>query len=126
MTSFMDLLYSCHMEGVGEDRLGWRSRPSKGFTVKIFYHCLCPSPSASFRWKFIWKAKVLPRIAFFSWTAALEKLLTIDNLQKRNLIIIDWCCLCKQSGESVDHLLLHFLWLGSCVLWCLVYMGCPG
>uniref|UniRef100_A0A2N9FMM0 Reverse transcriptase domain-containing protein n=1 Tax=Fagus sylvatica TaxID=28930 RepID=A0A2N9FMM0_FAGSY len=89
LTSFMDLLYSCHMERVGEDRLGWRSRPSKGFTVKNFYHCLCPSPSASFPWKFIWKAKVPPRIAFFSWTAALGKLLTIDNLRKRNLIIID-------------------------------------
>jgi hypothetical protein len=107
LTSFMDLLYSCHMEGVGEDRLSWRSRPSKGFTVKTFYHCLCPSHSGSFPWKFIWKAKVPQRIAFFSWTAALGKLLTIDNLRKRNLIIVDWCCLCKQSGESVDHLLLH-------------------
>ena len=107
LTSFMDLLYSCHMEGVGEDRLSWQSRPSKGFTVKTFYHCLCPSHSGSFPWKFIWKAKVPPRIAFFSWTVALGKLLTIENLRKRNLIIVDWCCLCKQSGESVDHLLLH-------------------
>ena len=107
LTSFMDLLYSCHMEGDGEDRLCWRSRATKGFTVKNFYSCLCPSPSASFPWKIIWKAKVPPRIAFFSWTAALGKLLTMDNLRKRHLIIVDWCYLCKQSGESVDHLLLH-------------------
>ena len=20
---------------------------------------------------------------------------------------MDWCCICKQDGESVDHLLLH-------------------
>ena len=40
-------------------------------------------------------------------TAALGSLLTIDNFWKRNLIILDWCCICKQSGESVDNLLLH-------------------
>ena len=107
LTSFKDLLYSCHMEGVGEDRMGWRNRATKGFTVKNFYSCLCPSHSAPFPWKSIWKVKVTPRIAFFSWTAALGNLLTIDNLRKRHLIIIGWCCLCKQSGESVDHLLLH-------------------
>ena len=89
LTSFMDLLYSCYMEGVGEDWLGWRSRVTKGFTVKNFYSCLCPSHSASFPWKFIWKAKVPPWIVFFSWTAALGKLLTIDNLWKHNLIIVD-------------------------------------
>ena len=77
------------MEEVGEDRLGWRSRATKGFTVKNFYSCLCPSHSASFPWKFIWKAKVPPWIVFFSWTAALGKLLTIDNLWKHNLIIVD-------------------------------------
>uniref|UniRef100_A0A2N9IHU7 Reverse transcriptase domain-containing protein n=1 Tax=Fagus sylvatica TaxID=28930 RepID=A0A2N9IHU7_FAGSY len=107
LTSFMNLLYSCHMEGVGEDRMGWRNRATKGFTVKNFYSCLCPSHSASFPWKSIWKVKVSPRIAFFSWTVALGNLLTIDNLRQHNLIIIDWCCLCKQSGGSLDHLLLH-------------------
>ena len=107
LTKFMDLLYSCSLKGVGEDRLCWRNRATKGFTVKDYYVCLCPPLVASFPWKIIWKAKVPPRIAFFSWTAALGKFLTIDNLRKRHLIIIDRCCLCKLNGESVDHLLLH-------------------
>ena len=46
-------------------------------------------------------------MAFFSWIAALGKILTIDNLCKHGLILVDWCCLCKESGESSDHLLLH-------------------
>jgi hypothetical protein len=31
----------------------------------------------------------------------------MDNLRKRHVIVVDWCCMCKKSGESVDHLLLH-------------------
>ena len=107
------------MEGVGEDCLCWRRKATKGFTVKDYYNCLCTSPSVFFPWKIIWKAKVPSRIAFFSWTAALGKLLTIDNLRKRQLIIVDWCCLCKQSGESVDHLLLHCSMARE--LWSLVF-----
>jgi hypothetical protein len=47
-------------------------------------------------------------VAFFIWSAALDKILTHDNLHKRNVIVIEWCCLCKKSGESIDHLLLHY------------------
>jgi hypothetical protein len=45
--------------------------------------------------------------------------LTIQNLQKRHLIIVDWFCMCKRSGESVDHLLLHCS--VACELWSLVF-----
>jgi hypothetical protein len=37
----------------------------------------------------------------------LGKILTIDNLRKRNLIVINRCCLCKSDGETIDHLFLH-------------------
>ena len=37
----------------------------------------------------------------------LGKILTIDNLKKSGPILVDWCYLCKESGESSDHLLLH-------------------
>jgi hypothetical protein len=41
------------------------------------------------------------------WTASLGKILTLDNLRKRGLTVVDWCCMCKKSGESINHLLLH-------------------
>jgi hypothetical protein len=63
--------------------------------------------SCLFPWKSIWKVKVLVRVSFFAWTAALDRILTVDNLRKRGLIVVDWCSMCKRSGESVDHLLLH-------------------
>jgi hypothetical protein len=41
------------------------------------------------------------------WTAALGKILTQDNLRKRHVIVINYCCMCKKIEETVDHLLLH-------------------
>jgi hypothetical protein len=42
------------------------------------------------------------------WTATLGKILILDNLHKRGIIAVGWCCMCKQSGESINHLLLHY------------------
>jgi hypothetical protein len=42
------------------------------------------------------------------WLAALGKILTMDNLRKQHVIVIDRCCMCKRNGVSMDHLLLHF------------------
>jgi hypothetical protein len=56
-------------------------------------------------------------------------ILTLDNLRKRKVIVVDWCCMCKRSGESMDHLLLYYeiarellalnfaylVWNGSCL-----------
>ncbi len=60
-----------------------------------------------FPWKPIWKSKVPPRVAFFVWIVAKGKILTMDNLRKRGICLVEWCCLCKKSGESPEHLLLH-------------------
>ena len=47
------------------------------------------------------------RVSFFVWIVAWGRVLTTDHLRKRDYTIMDWCCLCKYNGESVDHLLLH-------------------
>jgi hypothetical protein len=52
-------------------------------------------------------AKATRKVTFFVWTAALGKILTIDNLQRRHILIVDWCCMCKSHGESTNHLLIH-------------------
>ena len=58
-----------------------------------------------FPWKSVWKVRAPPRVAFFVWTAAHGKILTMDNLRKRQICIVDWFCMCKHSGESPNHLL---------------------
>uniref|UniRef100_A0A7N2MW27 Reverse transcriptase zinc-binding domain-containing protein n=1 Tax=Quercus lobata TaxID=97700 RepID=A0A7N2MW27_QUELO len=70
----------------------------KGFKVATYYRLLDAATIAneqSFPWKIIWRSKAPPRVAFFVWTAALRKILTIDNLRKRKIRIIDWCCMCN-------------------------------
>ena len=65
------------------------------------------APSVSFPWKSIWCVKVPKRVAFFLWIAARGGVLTIDNLVKKKLPLVNWCCLCRGKEEIVDHLLIH-------------------
>ena len=57
--------------------------------------------------KSIGKVKVPWKVAFFTWTTAKGKILTLDNLRKRNICIVNRYCMCKSDEESVDHLLFH-------------------
>uniref|UniRef100_A0A2N9EFE5 Reverse transcriptase domain-containing protein n=1 Tax=Fagus sylvatica TaxID=28930 RepID=A0A2N9EFE5_FAGSY len=107
LSSFLDLLYSSSVKGYGLDRVCWYGSQEKGFQVKSFYNAMLPQTAAVGPWKNIWKPKVPTRVAFFVWTAALDRILTTDNLRRRRVIIMDWCCMCKNNGESSSHLLLH-------------------
>ena len=87
----------------------WQGSASGAFHVKAYYKALLPTAGHIIPWKSIWKTRAPPRVAFFVWAAALGCILTIDNLRKREVIVIDWCYMCKGCGESIAHLLLHCL-----------------
>ena len=107
VASFMELLYSGSIRRGNLDSLCWRPARRKSFQVHSYYSTLIQPTRNSFPWSSVWKSKVPTRVAFFSWTAALDRILTIDNLRKRQVLVIDWYCMCKSNGESVNHLLLH-------------------
>jgi hypothetical protein len=65
----------------------WESFSCNNFAVKRYNRSLTPDTSILFPWKIIWKAKVPPRVAFFSWIATLGKALIIDNLRKHAFIL---------------------------------------
>jgi hypothetical protein len=82
MALFMELLYSCPMRWGGMDTFFWTPSSRKELEVKSLYTLLNPtSIRPNFLWKSLWKPKVLPRVAFFLWTAVLGKILTIYNLK---------------------------------------------
>jgi hypothetical protein len=107
VASFYKCLYDFNLRGGGVDKLWWLHSSKGLFEVKTFYQALSPSGSSSFPWKSIWRSKAPPRVAFFTWTAAWGKILTMDNLRRRGMVVVNRCWLCESDEESVDHLLLH-------------------
>jgi hypothetical protein len=106
LASLYSLLYSYNLGG-GADKIWWVPNKKGKFEVKSFYSILNSSISFPFPWKSIWRTKAPPRVAFFVWSAALGKILTLDNLKRRNIVLVNRCGMCKKDEESIDHLLLH-------------------
>ena len=107
VASFYSLLYSFRSRTEGEDKLWWKLLGLGTFDVRSFYKIITYKDNPSFPWKSIWRTKAPSKAAFFVWSASLEKILTLDNLRRRQVIMVNRCCPCKLDGESVDHLLLH-------------------
>ena len=98
----------------------WKPAMGRGFAVRSYYQVLTKSFDQSFPCKTVWKPKVPSRVAFFVWIVVLGNILTIDNLRKRKILFLDWYCMCKRNGESVDHLLIHCSFASD--LWSSVYL----
>ena len=79
-----------------------------------------------FPWKSIWKAGAPPRVAFFVLTAAHGKILIMDNLCKRHICIVDWCCMCKHSEELLTIYFFIMRQLRVCGPWCSAFSGLFG
>jgi hypothetical protein len=105
--SFFEWLYSTSVRHGEGDRLVWNPFERGFFEVRSYYGVLIRKNDPSFPWKSIWRVKAPTRVAFFVWSAALGKILMHDNLRKMNVVVIEWCCMCKKNWESIDHLLLH-------------------
>ena len=106
---FFNLIHSKSPIHESDDILKWSLRKSGTFDIRSFYHAIRGSRGRGFPWKGIWGVKVPRRVAFFVWTAAWGNILTCDNLRCRGIVVVGWCCLCRNNGETVAHLLLHCL-----------------
>jgi hypothetical protein len=105
--SFFQVLHLVIVRRGSEDRLWWVSSKKGLFTIGSFFSFLDCSVGSLFPWKNVWWTQAPSQTAFFAWSAALDKILTMDNLRKNHVILVDRCCMCKRTRELVDHLLLH-------------------
>jgi hypothetical protein len=105
--SFFQMLHSVKMSRDSKDKLWWVSSKIWVFKVKSFFYSLASAGSNRFPLKSVRRSQPPSRVAFFVWSTTLGKILTQDNLRKRHVIVINRCYMCKKTGETVDHLLLH-------------------
>ena len=90
-----------------EDRVIWIISRYGTFSVKSLYSILEPEVSPLFPSGSIWRSSVPPKIAFFAWEASWGKVLTLNQLQRREHLLVNRCFLCLSKVGTIDHLLLH-------------------
>lgn len=115
VSSLLNLLYSLRVRENCEDQMGWIYSRRKKFEVRSFYQILHITAENSFPWKSIQWNKYPSIAAFFIWPVAQGRILTLDNLRRRHLTLINWCSMCKKSEETINHLGLRcdaatYLW----------------
>eukprot|EP00253_Pinus_taeda_P008792 PITA_08792 len=91
-----------------KDKWGWGQTGI--YTTTAGYRALQASNNNrenSAFWKNVWDPLTLSKVNFFFWTLAHNKLLTGDNLAKRNIAGPHRCALCNSNLETAQHLFLE-------------------
>ena len=109
--SLLQLIQTRIPRGDRRDTLCWWLKGDGKFDTWSYYHAIRGVSNSLCPWKGVWKPKIPKRVAFFLWTAAHGRILTLDNLmlKVKGRPLANWCCNCCCDGELVDHLLLHCL-----------------
>ena len=92
-----------------KDRVRCMETKSDDFSVKSLYKALESGFLDPFLMKIIWNLCVQPKVGFFVREAMWGKALTLDQIQKRGLSLVNRCYLCQMHEESIDHIILHCL-----------------
>ena len=110
---FDDLMNCCNHFSLSDqdDRIVW-GLDKKVFSVNSLYKRNVMD-QVSVPYKFLWKSKLPQKIKIFIWLVVRNKILTKDNLKKRNWNGSQECCFCG-GDESIDHL---FFSLSHCEIY---------
>ena len=116
----LGILQGVFLNNLKEDKIVWNLDKSRCFSTKSYFLNLidnldAPLFSPSYP---IWKVKVPTKVKMMVWSVAHRKINTNDMVQRRrpNMALFpEWCVVCKNASENVDHLFLHcnaayFLW----------------
>ena len=89
------------------DTIRWKWTSHGDYSAKTAYNIQFAGSHSQFQGSTIWKAGAEGKHKFFAWLLVQSKLLTADNLSKRQWPCDPMCSLCSQEQETADHLILH-------------------
>lgn len=74
--------------------------------MAAFFEPLSSCPPSDRQWELLWKTTA-PGVLVFAWLVLKGSILTMDNLRRRNMIMVNACPLCLAAEETMDHRLLN-------------------
>ena len=88
------------------DILRWGYTPKGSFSTKEAYKIMCNDPiPLDPLWSRIWTTGIWPKVSLFLWLFGHQRILTWDNLWKRNFHGPSKCPNCNTQEETLQHLL---------------------
>lgn len=84
----------------------WGDNSCGNYSVASRYMALWSSKERP-PWSKAWIPGLTPKINIFYWLALQNKILTQDNLLKRDQILPSRCSLCKNQLETGNHLFIY-------------------
>ena len=108
---FMEEISSFHFQRNVKDIMTWKADPSGVYSTRSAYKFMITPSSPAFDLRsssLLWKLKIPPKAAVFTWRLLQDRLPTRANLLRRNVIIQDIVCpLCGLDQEEVGHLFFN-------------------
>ena len=104
--SLLNILNEVYIPERGEDKRVWNASNDRSFSVSSFFMAISKRSRERSVVTSIWKLKAPPRVVIFGWLALRRRILTMDNLRRRDRIVINGCPICLRDEETVDHLML--------------------
>lgn len=92
------------LDNNSEDTIIWRWTSDREYSSKSAYRVQFEGSYSKLRIMPIWKAKAESKCRFFAWTLMHKKILTANNLIKRNWPNDPICKLCGVEPETPTHL----------------------
>ncbi|KAL5141435.1 Clustered mitochondria protein [Glycine soja] len=108
---FMEEITYIPIQSHLKDTMLWKAEPSGVYSTKSAYRLMMNSNRSGLdgrTFKIIWKLKIPPRAAVFSWRLFKDKLPTRANLLRRNVSIQEVeCPLCGYEHKEAGHLFFN-------------------
>ncbi|KAL4368982.1 hypothetical protein GQ457_05G017200 [Hibiscus cannabinus] len=85
----------------------WHQRSRSQFSIQSAYAFLKSEMGNRHEniWRMVWKLKLPNRVRVYAWPAIHERLLTNVERVRRHMAVSDYCDICQNSREDIDHIL---------------------